>query len=96
MATEHTHEGHTISMREQREHQQRSPAERRERLVGLSAQHHVEDVKFWRQASEHEHGEALYELLRFGEAVRSSITHVREERQRFILRLGEIEIQTIE
>ncbi len=83
-------------MREQREHQKRSPAALRERLTGLSTQQHAEDIEFWRKASEHERGMTLYELLALGEAIGSSRPYVREEWQRIVLRPGRIEVQTIE
>ena len=46
-----------------------TPAELRARLVGNALDRDQEDVLFWRQASEREHGEALYALLQFAQDV---------------------------
>lgn len=44
-------------------------AERRARLVGNALDRDGEEFLFWRQASEREHGDALYALLQFAQDV---------------------------
>jgi hypothetical protein len=56
-----------------------TPAELRARLVGNALDRDEEDIRFWRQASEREQGEALYELLQFAQDVIDSTPKRPEE-----------------
>ena len=67
----------------EREQNEPTPAALRACLVGHALEHDEEEIRFWRQASEEERGQTLYQLLRFAQNVIDSAPERPAEPLRF-------------